>query len=122
VGHTTILPGKGGLVSEGHRHGCCWSHLALEDIKRADRSTSHLRLTDRALGRCTAGCRGHGATGRRRRTGQWQSHLLPVAGCGRANGPSWRGCGPKAREKDKRIRELEMERDVCKRFVALRVK
>jgi transposase len=27
-----------------------------------------------------------------------------------------------AREKDKRIRELEMERGVCKRFVALWVK
>lgn len=27
-----------------------------------------------------------------------------------------------AREKDKRIRELELERDVCKRFVALWVK
>ncbi len=27
-----------------------------------------------------------------------------------------------AREKDKRIRELEMVRDVCKRFVALWVK
>ncbi|MFJ9590644.1 hypothetical protein [Streptomyces acidicola] len=27
-----------------------------------------------------------------------------------------------AREKDKRIRELEMGRDVCKRFVALWVK
>ncbi|WP_405996639.1 hypothetical protein [Streptomyces sp. NBC_00986] len=27
-----------------------------------------------------------------------------------------------AREKYKRIRELEMERDVCKGFVALRVK
>ncbi|MEW2625509.1 hypothetical protein [Streptomyces sp. NPDC048106] len=60
--------------------------------------------------------------GRRRRTGQWQSHLLLVAGCGRVSGAELERLRAEAGEKDKRIRELEMERDVCKRFVALWVK
>ncbi|MEU3301244.1 hypothetical protein ABZ729_15675 [Streptomyces sp. NPDC006678] len=43
----------------------------------------------------------------------------PVAGGERAELERLRA---EARKKDKRIRELEMERDVCKRFVALWVK
>ncbi|MFD9822227.1 recombinase family protein [Streptomyces violascens] len=58
-----------------------------------------------------------GATARRRPTGPRPTRP-EGAGCGRASGPGWSGCAVRW-ERNKRIRELEMERDVFKRCVAL---
>ncbi|MFJ9753218.1 hypothetical protein [Streptomyces chartreusis] len=59
--------------------------------------------------------------GRRRRTGRWPSRRAAVV-CGEGERAELERLRAEAGEKDKRIRGLEMERDVCKRFVALWVK
>jgi transposase len=70
--------------------------------------------------RCTAGCRGGGATGRRRPTSLPSPHR--AGRLREAERAELERLRRDAAEKNKRIRELERERDVLEQCMALWVK